>query len=386
MREDWRHGGFGLYVHWPFCAAKCPYCDFNSHVTASIDMDTWQKAYLTALAFYGMSTPDRVLNSVYFGGGTPSLMDPAIVGAILDSLSRYWHLANDLEVTLEANPSSVEAGRFSQYRAAGVNRVSLGVQALNDPDLRALGRLHDVSQALNALDIAKTTFDRVSFDLIYGRQDQTLTAWEGELRLALAFEPEHLSLYQLTIEDGTAFGDRFKRGLLRGLPGEDLSADMFFLTQEMCAEAGLPAYEVSNHAKEGQESRHNLIYWRGGDYVGIGPGAHGRLTLDGTRYETTTALAPNAWLAASNQGNGGEENRRGLSPSDHAGEYLMMSLRTGQGTDLLRYASILGASLDSDRISHLRSIGLVTVEDHHLIATPTGRPVLNAVIAELLPD
>ncbi len=252
MAETAPDGGFGLYIHWPFCASKCPYCDFNSHVTASIDTDAWRAAYLSELDRYGAETAGRVLNAVYFGGGTPSLMEPALVGALLDRLGTHWRFANDLEVTLEANPGSVEAERFAGYRAGGVNRLSMGFQALNDADLKALGRLHSVSESSVALDIARAHFTRVNFDLIYARQDQSLTQWDTELHRALALGPDHLSLYQLTIEPGTAFGDRFARGGLRGLPEEDLAADMYFLTQDICEAAGLPAYEVSNHALSGR--------------------------------------------------------------------------------------------------------------------------------------
>ncbi|HDR29144.1 radical SAM family heme chaperone HemW, partial [Rhodovulum sp.] len=284
--EDWQAGGFGLYVHWPFCLSKCPYCDFNSHVAASIDMGEWQRAYLSEIRRIGAETGPRTLTSVFFGGGTPSLMAPDLVAAILDTVRATWPCANDMEVTLEANPGSVEAGRFAGYRDAGVGRVSLGVQALNDADLGRLGRLHSAAEARAAFDIARNTFERVSFDLIYARQDQLLADWQAELGQALALGVDHLSLYQLTIEPGTAFGDRHARGGLRGLPDDDRAADMYLATQEICAAAGLPAYEVSNHARPGAESRHNLIYWRYGDYAGIGPGAHGRLTLDGRRWAT----------------------------------------------------------------------------------------------------
>ena len=385
MAEDWRHGGFGIYVHWPFCASKCPYCDFNSHVAATIDAEAWQAAYLSELDRSGRETAGRVLNAVYFGGGTPSLMDPRSVGAILDRLSAHWRFANDLEVTLEANPGSVEANRFAGFRAAGVNRLSMGFQALNDADLRALGRLHSVEEALAALDVARAHFTRVNFDLIYARQDQSLAAWEAELKRALALSPDHLSLYQLTIEPGTAFGDRFARNRLPGLPDEDLGADMYFLTQEICDAAGLPAYEVSNHAKPGEESRHNLIYWRGGDWVGIGPGAHGRLTLGGHRYATWTELAPTTWLTQARDGSG-EAGRSRLSPGDHAGEYLMMALRTVEGLDLARYELIAGTALAADKLDTLKQHGLVVENAGRLIATREGRAVLNSIIAELLPD
>ncbi len=282
LAEDWQQGGFGFYVHWPFCASKCPYCDFNSHVSAEIDESRWVRAYLREIDRYAAEVPERVLTSIFFGGGgTPSLMAPDTVSAILERIRAHWPVANDLEVTLEANPGSVEAGRFRGYADAGVNRVSVGVQALNDADLRRLGRLHTVEEALAALEIARNTFERVSFDLIYARQGQTLEEWRAELSGALEFAADHLSLYQLSIEPGTAFGDRYDAGKLRGLPDEDLSAEMYLLTQEMCETAGFHAYEVSNHAKPGAESRHNQIYWRYGDYAGIGPGAHSRLTVDG---------------------------------------------------------------------------------------------------------
>lgn len=386
VAEDWKEGGFGLYIHWPFCAAKCPYCDFNSHVAATIDMESWARAYLAELDRVAEETPERVLNSVYFGGGTPSLMDPTVVGDILEKVSARWTLANDIEVTLEANPSSVEANRFMGYQRAGVNRVSLGVQALDDSDLKRLGRLHNLHEALQALEIAKNTFSRVNFDLIYARQDQSLENWRAELSRALSFDPDHLSLYQLTIEDGTAFGDRFKRGKLAGLPVEDVAADMYFLTQELCDAAGLPAYEVSNHAKIGQESRHNLIYWRGGDYLGIGPGAHGRITLGAQRFATWTPLGPSDWLQQVSGAGTGEAGREALSASDHAGEYLMMSLRTTEGTDMARFQRLSGAPLPVDKIKEFQQLGLVTTNDVHLRASPAGRAVLNGIITALLPD
>lgn len=386
MPDDWRFGGFGLYVHWPFCAAKCPYCDFNSHVSAKIEMEDWRAAYEREIARYASETGPRVLNSVYFGGGTPSLMAPEIVETVIETAAKHWTFANDIEITLEANPTSVEAGKFADFRHAGVSRVSLGVQALNDGDLRRLGRLHDVATAMTALETARNAFDRVSFDLIYARQDQSLPEWRQELTTALGFSPEHLSLYQLTIESGTAFGDRFRRGKLPGLPDEDLAADMFFLTQDICDAAGLPAYEVSNHAVPGQESRHNLIYWHGGDYVGIGPGAHGRLTLDGQRHATTTELSPGKWLSQVSRTGTGELQREALRPRDHAGEYLMMSLRTTEGLDMKRYRDIAGKPINMFDINDLENLGLLRLSGDRLHATRDGRAVLNAIITRLLPD
>ncbi|TYB77737.1 radical SAM family heme chaperone HemW [Maritimibacter fusiformis] len=386
MPDDWRFGGFGLYVHWPFCAAKCPYCDFNSHVSAKIEMEDWRAAYKREIARYASETGPRVLNSVYFGGGTPSLMAPEIVETVIETAAKHWTFANDIEITLEANPTSVEAGKFADFRHAGVSRVSLGVQALNDADLRRLGRLHDVATAMTALETARNAFDRVSFDLIYARQDQSLSDWRQELTTALGFSPEHLSLYQLTIESGTAFGDRFRRGKLPGLPDEDLAADMFILTQDICDAAGLPAYEVSNHAVPGQESRHNLIYWHGGDYVGIGPGAHGRLTLDGQRHATTTELSPGKWLSQVSRTGTGELEREALRPRDHAGEYLMMSLRTTEGLDMKRYRDIAGKPINMFDINDLENLGLLQSSGDRLQATRDGRAVLNAIITRLLPD
>ncbi len=383
--EDWRNGGFGLYLHWPFCAAKCPYCDFNSHVSAAIDQRRWQAAYLSEIERIGSETEGRLLNTVFFGGGTPSLMDPELVAAILEKVRATWPVANDLEVTLEANPTSVESGRFRGYADAGVNRLSMGVQALNDPDLRRLGRMHSVAEAKAAFEIARAAFPRVSFDMIYARQDQTLGAWQAELREAMAMAVDHLSLYQLTIEDGTAFGARHAAGGLRGLPDDDLAADMYLATQEVLAGAGMPAYEVSNHAESGSESRHNLIYWRYGDYAGIGPGAHGRLTLNGKRLATDTPKAPAEWLRRVETSGTGELPREALSAKDQAAEYLMMSLRLSEGTDTRRYTDISGQALDPGSIGQLSELGTVRQDGDRLIATDAGRAVLNAVIRELLP-
>ena len=381
--EDWRNGGFGLYVHWPFCQAKCPYCDFNSHVSREIDQSAWAAAYLRDLDRAGAETKGRLLNSIFFGGGTPSLMAPETVAAVIDGARRQWTFANDIEITLEANPGSVEAGRFAAYRDAGVNRVSMGVQALNDTDLRRLGRIHSVAEARAAFDIARNVFDRVSFDLIYARQDQTLADWRAELTEALSMALDHLSLYQLTIEQGTAFGDRYNAGKLRGLPDDDSSADMYFATQEICAAHGLPAYEVSNHARPGAESRHNLIYWRYGDYVGIGPGAHGRVTLNGQRLATESFRNPMKWLAAAAAGNG-ESVRTTLTLQDQANEYLMMGIRLTEGLDTGRFAALSGSPLPPDRMDYLADLGMIEVHDARMIVTAEGRPVLNAIIRELL--
>lgn len=383
MADDWRNGGFGLYVHWPFCEAKCPYCDFNSHVSRSIDQKQWLNAYLGELRRAAAETPDRVLNTIFFGGGTPSLMDPGTVAAVIDKARALWRPANDMEITLEANPGSVEAGRFAAYRDAGVNRISMGVQALNDDDLRRLGRIHTVSEARAAFDIARSCFDRVSFDLIYARQHQTLDAWRSELTEALSMAVDHLSLYQLTIEDGTAFGDRYAVGKLRGLPEDDNAADMYLATQEICEAHDLPAYEVSNHARPGAESQHNLIYWRYGDYVGIGPGAHGRITLQGRKFATETYLAPNRWLSAVAAGSG-EKERTELPLQDQASEYLMMCLRVKEGLDIDRYQHLSGSTLPESKLEGLATLGMITRQENRIAATKDGRAVLNAVIRELL--
>ncbi len=385
LLSDWQHGGFGLYIHWPFCQSKCPYCDFNSHVTKSIDQSVWAQAYCLEIERLGLETGARPLRSIFFGGGTPSLMDPETVAKILRKVRETWPISNDIEITLEANPTSVEAGRFAGFRDAGVNRVSIGIQALNDKDLRQLGRLHSVTEAKAALDTASNLFDRISFDLIYARQDQTLDQWKQELTEALAMAGDHLSLYQLTIEDGTAFGDRLAAGGLHGLPKEDLSADMYQLTQDMCSKVGFDAYEVSNHAKSGSESRHNLIYWQCGDYVGIGPGAHGRLTLDGVRYATEAPKMPQDWLTSTSAGNG-ELPRHAQSAAEHADEYLMMGLRITSGIDLARYENISNSVLDNSKVNQLVDIGMVKVSDNRLMATPRGRPLLNAIIRELLTE
>lgn len=385
MMEDWRNGGFGVYLHWPFCAAKCPYCDFNSHVSAEIDVNRWNRAYLSEIDRIGALTKGRVLNTVFFGGGTPSLMPAELVHSLLDRIRATWPTANDLEITLEANPTSVEAGRFRGYAAAGVNRLSMGIQALNDPDLRRLGRLHSVAEAERAFDIARDTFERVSFDLIYARQDQSLAEWRAELTRALRMAVDHFSLYQLTIEDGTAFGARHAAGGLKGLPHEDLSADMYLITQEICEDAGLPAYEVSNHARPGYESRHNLIYWRYGDYAGIGPGAHGRLTLDGIKTATDTPKAPLRWLEMVESQHNGQISSEPVALRDQALEYLMMGLRLREGIDSDRYARLAGTSLDQATVADLTQLGLLEAAPGRLRATREGRAVLDAILRRLFP-
>ena len=382
LNEDWQNGGFGIYVHWPFCAAKCPYCDFNSHVNDKIIEKQWVTAYLVELDRLFQTIGSRPLKTVFFGGGTPSLMSPELVDQILSKIFSLWPRSNDLEVSLEANPTSVEAGRFNGYQQAGVNRISLGVQALNDADLKRLGRLHSVKEAHLAFDISRNTFDRVSFDLIYARQNQTLTDWRSELGQALSMAIDHVSLYQLTIEQGTAFGDRYAIGKLSGLPNEDLGADLFEATQDICGEFGFPAYEISNHAKNGAECRHNMVYWRYGDYAGIGPGAHGRLTINGQRRATAAFRNPEDWLEAVRQGCSYETNEL-LSPKDQATEYLVMGLRINEGIDQARYRALSGCDLDQEKISSLVDQCLISDTNKTISASQRGRPVLNHIIREL---
>ena len=385
LAEDWQSGGFGLYIHWPFCEAKCPYCDFNSHVAREIDQTAWMNAYLREIDRYAAILPARVLNSVFFGGGTPSLMDPDVVASVLERIRSHWTMANDLEVTLEANPGSVEAGRFKGYAEAGVNRVSMGIQALNDADLRRLGRIHTVSEARQAFEIARENFSRVSFDLIYARQDQTIEEWRSELREALAMAIDHLSLYQLTIEDGTAFGDRYAAGKLRGLPVDDLAADMYEATQEVCDGFGFSAYEVSNHARPGAESRHNLIYWRYGDYVGIGPGAHGRTTVNGNRYATEAWSSPAKWLSSVDTQTS-EKARTPLTPQEQAEEYVMMGLRIDDGIDPMRFHEISGKPIPEAAIQNLTELNMITSTPQKICVTRKGRLVLNAIIREFFSE
>ncbi len=382
--DDWQQGGFGVYIHWPFCLAKCPYCDFNSHVSREIDHAAWREALLTELRHQAALTGPRKVDTVFFGGGTPSLMQPETVAALIDEIGKLWRYGNNLEITLEANPTSVEAGKFADFAAAGVNRISMGIQALNDTDLKALGRMHSAKEALHAFDIAKAQFERVSFDLIYARQKQTPKSWFAELRQALDLAVDHLSLYQLTIEQGTRFGELYEKGKLQHLPQSDEAADMYLGTREICAEYGLNGYETSNYARSGAESRHNLIYWRYGDYAGIGPGAHARLTLDGQRTALHTHLSPKTWLESVAQHGHGMYPPELLIPEDQAVEYLMMSMRLTEGSDLRRYNALAERPLSPERINQLKDLGMISATDSSLKATAKGRPLLNSILSELL--
>jgi putative oxygen-independent coproporphyrinogen III oxidase len=374
---------FGVYVHWPFCRAKCPYCDFNSHVRhGGIDEARFLAAYLKELAHFASLTPGRDVTSIFFGGGTPSLMRPGTVAAMLDTIGGHWHIEHDAEITLEANPTSVEAENFAGYRAAGVNRVSLGVQALDDQSLKALGRQHTAQEALAAVTLAKLHFDRMSFDLIYAREGQTVEAWEEEIRRALDHAADHLSLYQLTIEEGTPFAARHTAGSLR-IPDGEQASEFYHLTQELCDAAGLPAYEVSNHARPGSESRHNLLYWRGHDYAGVGPGAHSRVTTRGAKRALSAIKSPEAWLTQVETTGRGFASEETLSAAESADEYLLMGLRLSEGIDLKRLAAINGNALDEVRIRTLESEGLLARHETRLAATRKGRLVLNRLILEL---
>ena len=382
-------GGFGLYVHWPFCVSKCPYCDFNSHVAESVDQDNWRSGLLAELDHYGTKTKGRHLDTVFFGGGTPSLMPPATAAAVLDALSAYWTLAPDIEITLEANPSSVEARKFEDFKTAGVNRISIGVQSFDDAALRFLGRGHDAKEAKEAVTIAKRTFDRSSFDLIYALPGQQPEEWVGQLDEALAFDTGHLSLYQLTVEKGTKFYSDRRDGAFE-LPNDELAADLYELTNEMTTNRGLNGYEVSNYAVSGLESRHNLIYWRGGDYIGIGPGAHGRLTIDGKRYRTEQVPLPENWLSMREERGHATRIFSVISEAELKIECLMMGLRLVAGIDRRLFAAITGSDLldciDTGSAYLLQEAGLIEIDGTHLRATEAGRQRLNAVIESLVPD
>jgi putative oxygen-independent coproporphyrinogen III oxidase len=374
---------FGIYVHWPFCKAKCPYCDFNSHVRhVEVDSMSFARGLVSELQWFSQSTKGRTVTSIFFGGGTPSLMPPAAVAAVLDEIAGLWAVSGIVEITLEANPTSVEAENFRGYRLAGVNRVSVGVQALKEDDLKALGRQHTPDEALAAFRLAAKIFPRVSFDMIYARPRQTTAQWKEELTRALAEQQGHMSLYQLTIEPGTAYFDLHAKGSL-AVPDEDRATDMFELTQELTENAGLNAYEVSNHAKPGQESRHNLLYWRYGEYVGVGPGAHGRIADGDSRRAVVMEKYPETWRKlVETRGHGMVEDTI-VEPKDQASEYLIMGLRISEGIELPRYEALNGRAMDPNKIAGLKSLGLVKHDGQRLMASAQGRRVLNALIAEL---
>ena len=376
--------GFGIYLHWPFCAAKCPYCDFNSHVRhTTIDQPAYSLAFRREISHMRNLSGAREVTSIFIGGGTPSLMKPETVGGILDAVADAWHVPDGIEITMEANPSSVEATRFRGYRAAGVNRVSMGVQALNDVDLRQLGRLHNVEEALRAIGLAREIFPRMSFDLIYARPNQRPDDWQRELEQAISLAADHLSLYQLTIEEGTPFFGLQKTGKLV-VPDGDLSAELYELTQSVTEAHGMPAYEISNHARAGAESRHNLTYWRYGDYAGIGPGAHGRITTESGKLATATEKHPETWLASASTGGHGIAEFEDLTDSAQGDELLLMGLRLVEGVDLARWRKLSGHDLDSAKEDFLSSLGFVErLGPDRLRCTPAGMLVLDRIVAEL---
>jgi putative oxygen-independent coproporphyrinogen III oxidase len=379
--------GFGIYVHWPFCRAKCPYCDFNSHVSAEVDHARWARALLTEIDRHADESGPRTLRSIFFGGGTPSLMAPKTVAAVIERATARFAQAPDLEITLEANPTSSEADGFRALHAAGVNRVSLGVQALDDAVLSFLGREHSAAEALAAVDLAACLFDRFSFDLIYGRPGQTAAAWGAELTRALGHADGHLSVYQLTIEPGTRFA-LLQRTSALVMPAEDVQADLYELTQECLAGAGLPAYEISNHARPGEACRHNLVYWRSGEWLGIGPGAHGRLDRDGQRWATEAWRLPKAWLQRVERTGSGERARVALTRTEQVQELLVMGLRLLEGVDLARLETVAGRamdeSLDPAALEELVAEGLLSRHDGRLAATAAGRQRLDALLAALM--
>jgi oxygen-independent coproporphyrinogen-3 oxidase len=373
---------FGIYVHWPYCVAKCPYCDFNSHVREQIDEHRWARLVeteLTAMAQLRSHWPD--VNSIFFGGGTPSLMSGRTTAKVLDTISGLWKISATAEITLEANPNSVEREKFSDYRAAGVNRVSIGVQSFDDVALRQLGRAHSSEEATRAIDTATAIFPRINFDLIYARPGQTIANWVGELNKALQFGTEHLSLYQLTIEHGTAFAALHRQGKIN-MPDEDLAADFYEVTQEICGAAALPAYEISNHARAGHESRHNLLYWRYGDYAGVGPGAHGRLTIQGRRYAVVAERLPERW-AACVESTGHGFSLSEISPRDAAKEQLLMGLRISEGINLAEFASRWERRPSEECLVRLENINLIATGNGCLTVTSAGRLLLNRVTDEL---
>jgi oxygen-independent coproporphyrinogen-3 oxidase len=379
--------GFGIYVHWPFCRAKCPYCDFNSHVSGEVDHARWASALVAEIDRYAGQIGPRTLRSIFFGGGTPSLMAPGTVAAVIERAIARFAPAADLEITLEANPTSSEADRFEALRSAGVNRISLGVQALDDAALRFLGREHSAAEALAAVDLAARLFGRFSFDLIYGRPGQTPAGWAAELTRALAHADGHLSLYQLTVEPGTRFELLQRTGALV-MPADDVQADLYELTQECLAGAGLPAYEISNHARPGEACRHNLLYWRCGQWLGIGPGAHGRLDLDGQRLATEAWRLPKAWLERVERTGSGERTRVALTRAEQVEELLVMGLRLREGVDLTRLEAVAGRKLDRlldlAALDRLIGDGLLEQREAQLAATAAGRQRLNALLAAIL--
>ncbi len=373
-----------IYVHWPFCESKCPYCDFNSHVRKSIDDSAWEIAYIKSIENWFLDKPRNKIKSIYFGGGTPSLMKPSTIEKIIQKLYSVCEISNNPEITMEANPSSIEMEKFSYYASAGINRVSIGVQALNNYDLKKLGRKHTVQDAINSIKIAKKCFNNISFDLIYARQDQTLKSWSKELKSALSLADNHISLYQLTIEKHTRFEELNRRGLLRGLPCDDLAADFYDLTQDICNKKNLPAYEISNHAKLGSESVHNLNYWRYQNYLGIGPGAHSRMVKKGQKFSIENFSVPEKWLSEIISNRSGVSSMEPVTIFDQAEEYLMMALRLEEGANLDRYETLAKKSINTEKIDQLKDLNLINIKENILQISPNGKKVLNTIISHLI--
>ncbi len=381
-----KDAGFGIYVHWPYCESICPYCDFNVHLYRSVDESAWIKAFRSEISHHARLLPGRSVDSIFFGGGTPSLMSPEMVHAVIADVANAWTVTPRTEITLEANPTSVESGRFAGYSEAGVNRISIGVQSLIDPDLKKLGRRHTAAMARRAIEIARQHFSSVSIDMIYARQHQSVEAWAGELRNALCSGVDHLSLYQLTIKPGTRFGSLAKRGKLRGLPGEDLEADLLGVTDDLCSRSGFPGYETSSYARPGYASVHNLIYWRYGEFAGIGPGADGRIVYNGSARRTRGIAGPADWLRSTETTGTGVRLVESLPPDALCDEYLIASLRLREGTDLDRYAAIADRKNAVPAYHGLVTDGFLEVDGRRLRATHTGRPLLDSVLGELCPD
>jgi len=380
--------GFGIYFHWPFCRKKCPYCDFNSHVREQVDQERWTQALLTELHYFAEQIDNKPVTSIFFGGGTPSLMHPETVAELINGVENHFGFAGDVEITLEANPTSVEAASFSGYRAAGVTRLSLGVQSLREEALRFLGREHSAKEALGAIELARSIFKNISFDLIYALPDQSVSDWQMDLKRALDLAGDHLSLYQLTIEPNTGFAGAVRRGEFQ-LPVEEKAEEMFLLTQGMCREAGLPAYEISNHARAGFECRHNLTYWRYGEYLGVGPGAHGRLNTGDKRLASQQIKRPESWLAAVEEnGHGTESSTILTNPTDRAEEVLLMGLRLREGVWGTNFGTAVGLPLNEyipqGRLQTLIDAGFMGQDEDHIWATEKGRLVLNSLLPELV--
>ncbi len=378
-----KDAGFGVYVHWPYCESICPYCDFNVHLHRSVDQDAWIRAFRSEISHHAGLLPGRKVDSIYFGGGTPSLMNPDVVHAVITDVANAWTVTSETEVTLEANPTSVEAGRFAGFSEAGVNRISIGVQSLIDSDLKRLGRRHTAAMARQAIDIARQHFSSVSIDMIYARPHQTVATWARELREALRSGVDHLSLYQLTIKPGTRFASLVSRGKLPGLPGENLEADLLEATDELCSRSGFPRYETSSYARPGYAAVHNLIYWRYGEFAGIGPGADGRIVFDGSARRTRALTGPAEWLRSTETTGTGICVMDSLPPDVLGDEYLIASLRLREGADLARYSAVADRENAVPSYHHLVSDGFLELDGQRLRTTHTGRLLLDSVLGEL---